>query len=423
MAISMAGLGSTMAGYQQGQRQIVTDDEVARKTQRDQWQFDQDKRAQEARAREDAVLNGEPGLGSATPKVQTNGARLADSVIGLFGAKSTAENTQSQPTADGLNSIPSYATQTAASQPSTPASPISYSKLMQQRVNDYAAKNPNDIKGITSMQAKVDSFAQGEVAKKQTEFMTYGNEAIRKLVAFNDVSGVQELMTKHWPDGKQYRFQANKDGSYDVAEVGGTRTKHFSNMDELGRTITNVLSPAQYQAAHAEAQKTGLVEGAKLPAKVAEEEAKARAKAEGDIKTAQQTGVVDKNKADATQSRAAAGLSSASAGEKNFDTGQKSALAKVNAQIAAIDEVAEPSRYKELLKQRASLEPRQVNVGGLHTTLGENDSGMKVPIITDPVTGKVYQGGNVIYDRGGDSATHKQTPPPAVRPPKGFNPL
>lgn len=406
MAISMAGLASTMQGSQQADRQRQVDEVNTRKDQRDQWQFEQDKKAQEARSREDAVLNGEPGLSAATPKAPA--------------ATDQAAPVTQQPSASmGASTL-------ALAQPSAqaaPTPPISYSKQMQQRVNDYAAKNPNDIKGITSMQAKVDSFAQGEVAKKQNEFLTYGNDAIRKLVAFNDVSGVQELMTKHWPDGKQYQFQANKDGSYDVAEVGGTRTKHFSNMDELGRTITNVLSPAQYQAAHARAQETGLVEGAKLPAKVAEEEAKARAKAEGDIKTAQQTGVVDKNKADATQSRAAAGLSSASAGEKNFDTGQKSALAKVNAQIAATDEVAEPSKYKELLKQRASLEPRQVNVGGLHTTLGENDNGMKVPIITDPVTGRVYQGGNVIYDRSGGSAIPKQTPPPAAGLPSGFKPL
>jgi len=406
MAISMAGLASTMQGYQQADRQRASDEANTRKDRRDQWQFEQEKKAQEARTREDAVLNGEPGLSAVTPKVPA--------------ATDQAAPVTQQPSASMGASTPALAQPSAQA---APTSPISYSKQMQQRVNDYAAKNPNDIKGITSMQAKVDSFAQGETAKKQNEFLAYGNDAIRKLVAFNDVSGVQELMTKHWPDGKQYQFQANKDGSYDVAEVGGTRTKHFSNMDELGRTITNVLSPAQYQAAHAKAQETGLVEGAKLPAKVAEEEAKARAKAKGDIETAQQTGVVDKNKADATQSRAAAGLSSASAGEKNFDTGQKSALAKVNAQIAATDEVAEPSKYKELLKQRASLEPRQVNVGGLHTTLGENDSGMKVPIITDPVTGKVYQGGNVIYDRSSGSATPKQTPLPAAGLPSGFKPL
>lgn len=47
MEFSMAGLASTMAGAQQADRQRASDEANVRKDQRDQWQFEQDKKAQE----------------------------------------------------------------------------------------------------------------------------------------------------------------------------------------------------------------------------------------------------------------------------------------------------------------------------------------------------------------------------------------
>lgn len=415
MAISMAGLGSAMAGYNQGVSRIAAEDAVNRKAHTDQLQLDQLNRQEALRARVDPVINGEPGLGEATPAPQTNGSRLKDSVMGLFSASPASATEQPAP--------PPPVSSMGASTPSLakPAQSVSTAQLMQQRVNDYAAKNPNDIQGINAMQAKVYDAAQNELVKKQNVFLAQGNDAMRKLIAFNDVSGVQDLMSNHWPDGKQYQFQANKDGSYDVAEVGGNRTKHFNNMDELGRTITNVLNPAQYQAAHAKAQEAGLTESAKLPAQQALEVTKAGAKADGEIAVGNATGVTEKNKGDAARFYGVANKDNAEAGDKTFDTAQKRALAEAKAQLDAVDKVAEPSKYKELQKRVARLEPRQVNQGGLHTSIGENDSGMKVPIITDPVTGKVYQGGNVIYDRSIGSVS--PAPTPAAGLPSGFKPL
>lgn len=457
MAISLAGLASANLGALQAQRQRVTDEQANRKAQEDQLQLDQLNRQEALRQRVDPVINGTPGLGDANPATQTNGSRLADSEMGLFSASPSPQPASQQPvpsmgaSTPGLvqqaqqpatqqpaasmgASTPSLAQPVAASgaagisasQPAAqtqPAPSPSISGLMQQRVNAYAKANPNDIQGINAMQAKVYDAAQNEVAKKQNVFLAQGNEALRKLIAFNDVSGVQDLMSNHWPDGKQYQFQANKDGSYDVAEVGGNRAQHFNNMDELGRAITNVLNPMQYQAAHAKAQESGLTESAKLPAQQALEVTKAGAKADGDIAVGNATGVTDKNKGDAARFYGMGNLYNARADGDTFDTAQKRALAEAKAQLDAVDQVAEPSKYKELQKKVERLTPTQVNQGGLHTSIGENDSGMKVPIITDPVTGKVYQGGNVIYDRSLGFVPPTQTPPAAATLPSGFKPL
>lgn len=429
MAFSMAGLASTMQGYDQAARQRKVDEQASRNAQRDERKFEQEQKAADEQSRTEAILRGEEQGGSAAP--QTNGSRIVDSVKGLFGvAPSAPESQPLPPNTDATKGQPGLA-QTAPQS----AVPLPYYKQAQARLDAYAMKNPNDVNAIQAAQAKIDILAKSDADRLHAQFIKHGEGALQKFIASGgmNTSALDEVTTQHFPDGHTYSTARNSDGTYTVTQTDTGMKGKPMTFDEIGQKFSSLLHPDSYMSAHIKAQEAGLIEGAKLPSQIGLKNVESKnkiseqdAKQKGETQHARDTGVVAKNAADVNQSNASAGLSSASAGEKNFDVSQKRELAKVNAEIAKVDEVAEPSRYKELLKKQKSLEPRQTNVGGLHTTIGEKDNGDKVPIITDPVTGKVYQGGNVIYDRSGNSTNPGAAPalPKGVpAAPKGFKPL
>lgn len=434
MAFSMAGLASTMQGYDQANRQRQVDAQAARNAQRDERKFEQEQKAADEQSRTEAILKGEEqsGLSSATAGPATNGSRIVDAVKGLFGAAPVQQEAQ-QPTLNPTQQPDMPKGQSGLAQ--TAPVPLPYHKQAQARLDAYAAKNPNDVNAIQAAQAKIDILAKSDADRSHTQFVKYGEGALQKFIASGgmNTSALDEVTTKHFPDGHTYATARNDDGTYTVTQTDTGMKGKPMTFDEIGQKFSSLLHPDSYMSAHIKAQEAGLIEGAKLPSQIGLKNVESKnkiseqdAKQKGETQHARDTGVVAKNAADVNQSNASAGLSSASAGEKNFDVSQKRELAKVNAEIAKVDEVAEPSRYKELLKKQKSLEPRQTNVGGLHTTIGEKDNGDKVPIITDPVTGKVYQGGNVIYDRSGNSTNPGAAPalPKGVpAAPKGFKPL
>ena len=99
MAFSMAGLASTMQGADMATRQRQADTIAANNAQRDQWKFDQEKKAADEQSRSDTILKGEDqgGLSSTTAKPATNGSRIVDSVKGLFGATPSEPEVQPSP--------------------------------------------------------------------------------------------------------------------------------------------------------------------------------------------------------------------------------------------------------------------------------------------------------------------------------------
>lgn len=434
MAFSMAGLASTMQGADTADRQRQADIAAAHNAQREEWKFKQEQQAADEQSRTDAILKGEDqgGLSSATASQATNGSRIVDAVKGLF--SSSPVQPEAQPTT--LNPVQQPEAQRGqAGLAQTAPAPLPYHKQAQARLDAYALKNPNDINAIRAAQAKIDIIAKSDSDRSHAQFMKNGESALQKFIASGgmNTSALDEVTTKHFPDGHTYATARNDDGTYTVTQTDTGKTGKPMSFDEIGQKFSNLLHPDVYMGAHAKAQEAGLTEGAKLPSQQALETTKGdqnrkteTVKTDNKIREEKDTGQVGLRTAQANSANASAGLSSASAGEKNFDTKQKRELAKVREDLATVDEVKEPSRYAALLKKQKSLEPRQTNIGGLHTTIGESDNGGKVPIITDPVTGKVYQGGNVIYDRSGNAPTPSASPvfpQGAPTAPKGFKPL
>lgn len=379
MAFSMAGLASTMQGYDQADRQRKVDAQTANNAQRDQWKFDQEKTAADEQSRTAAILRGEDtaGLGSATAKVQTNGGGIVDSIKGLFGASPAQPEQQSAPSSaqqpTGLSSV-------APAQQAAPALP--YYKQAQARLDAYAAKNPNDVNTIQAAQAKIDILAKGDTDRSHATFVKHGENAVQQFIASGgmNTAALDEVTSKHFPDGHTYATARNKDGTYTVTQTDTGQVGQPMTFDQIGQRFSSLLHPDVYMGAHAKAQEAGLIEGAKLPSQIGLKNVESKnkiteqdAKLKGETQQSRETGVVAKNAADVNQSNASAGLSSASAGEKRFDTEQKRAVAKLTEEIIKIDETVEPSRYKELVKKRDLLlstkpqkdaEPKVVAEGG-----------------------------------------------------------
>lgn len=299
MSFSMAGLASTAQGYQQGMRQISADDMQARKDQRDQYQFDQEKRVQAEKAHVDSIMKGDgAGLSTAT-EPKKSGSGFMDSIYGLFGAKPKEESfTTSAGLADATQgkSPALVGQQIPANEMPKPAEKIPYYRQAQARLDAYAEKNPHDTGAILAAQAQIDTLKKGDADKAHAEFLKRGESAIQRLIASggSDVSGVRDVMSNHWPDGKSYDLRRTKDGGYDVMDGNGEVIKHHDSIDGLGTAFANLLHPDVYMAQHAKAQETGLIEGAKLPSQIALDNAKTN----GEIKKADKTGVTAQRKAE-----------------------------------------------------------------------------------------------------------------------------
>lgn len=283
MAISMAGLASTMQGYQQADRQRQVDEVNTRKDQRDQWQFEQDKQVQEARAREDAVLNGEPGLSAVTPKAPA-------------AASDQAAPVTQQPSAGIGAATPALAQPSAQA---APASPISYSKQMQQRVNDYAAKNPNDIKGITSMQDRIEK-------QRFSERSLLANKAHQEISLGLNPKSLVELYNEHVHDGRNASEIRYVDGNTLAVkfEDGAIETRPM-------KMTMDFLMQVQKPESMADIHLKKLEEQAKADGALPSQQALDNTKTDNKIKEATATGQIRKNDADAANSRSQAGLHAA----------------------------------------------------------------------------------------------------------------
>lgn len=385
MAFSMAGLASTMQGYDQADRQRQVDAQAANNAQRDQRKFDQEKTAADEQSRTAAILRGEDpaGLGSATAKVQTNGGGIVDSIKGLFSASPAKTEAPASSEFTGVG-VPIQPQQPATGQaPATPpAAPLPYHKQAQARLDAYAAKNPNDVNTIQAAQAKIDILAKGDADRSHATFIKHGENAVQQFIASGgmNTAALDEVTSKHFPDGHTYATARNKDGTYTVTQTDTGQVGQPMTFDQIGQRFSSLLHPDVYMGAHAKAQESGLIEGAKLPSQIGLKNVESKnkiteqdAKLKGETQQAIETGVVAKNAADVNQSNASAGLSSASATDKRFDTDQKRAIAKLTEEIIKIDETVEPSRYKELVKKRDLLlstkpqkdaEPKVVAEGG-----------------------------------------------------------
>jgi hypothetical protein len=432
MAFSMAGLASTMQGADMAARQQEADTLAKNNAQRDQWKFDQEKRAADEQSRSDSILRGEDQGGLSSAKPATNGSKIMDSIKGLFSAAPAAPEVQPSPlnpaqqleATKGQSGLPQGAGMADVA-PKVPTAPLPYYKQAQARLDAYAQKNPNDMNAINAAQAKIDLLAKGDTDRAHAQFIQHGEDALQKFIASGgmNTSALDEVSSKHFPDGHTYATARNDDGSYTVTQTDtGMKGKPMS-FDELGQRFTNLLHPDSYMSAHIKAQEAGLTEGAKLPSQQAIETTKGdqarkteNNKIDGEIRKDGATGQTGLRTAQGNQANAAASEHSASANGKNFDNGQKVALDKAKAELDSVNPQAEPSRYKQLQQKVARLTPAQANAGGLHTSISETDDGKKVPIITDPMTGQVFQGGNVIYQRGG-VANQNQSPnqPPAPK--------
>ena len=444
MAFSMAGLASTMQGVDMAARQQEADALAKNNAQRDQWKFDQEKKAADERSRTDAILQGEDqgGLSSTAAKPTTNGSRIVDSVKGLFGATPSEPEAQPSPlnpaqqleATKGQPGLPQGLGMADVS-PKTPSAPLPYYKLAQARLDAYALKNPNDVNAINAAQAKIDILSKSDIDRAHAQFIQHGEGALQKFIASGGIntSALDEVSSKHFPDGHTYATARNEDGTYTVTQTDtGIEGKPMS-FDEIGHKFSSLLHPDSYVSAHLKAQEVGMTEGAKLPSKQVLETTKGdqarkteNNKTDGEIRKDKETGQVGLRAAQANSANASAAENSASAGGKKFDNQQKADLAKAKAELDAVNQQDEPSKYKQLQQKVARLTPVQTNAGGLHTSISEDGDGKKVPIITDPMTGKVYQGGNLIYQRGdglGSAEPQPALPKNAPQVPTGFKPL
>ena len=430
MAFSMAGLASTMQGADMATRQRQADTIAANNAARDQLKFDQEKKASDEQSRSDDIINGkvQSGLSSAPAKTATNGSRIIDSVKGLFGISAPEPEAQPSPLnpAQQLEATKGQSGLAQTAPEAVAASvPQLQHKLAQDRLNAYAAKNPNDINTINATQAKIDSMAKLHrtgLAQRAYEDLSIGRNP----------SALTDLYNEHIHDGKtasEARYVDEKTVAFKMSD-GTIIQKPMEN-------IKDFLLQLQKPGSAADAYLQKLTEQAKaegkLPSELSLETTKGdqtrkteNNKIDGEIRKDKETGQVGLRTAQANSANASAAENSASAGGKKFDNQQKADLAKAKAELDAVNQQAEPSKYKQLQQKVARLTPVQTNAGGLHTSISETEDGKKVPIITDPMTGKVYQGGNLIYQRGdglGSAAPQPALPKNAPQVPTGFKPL
>lgn len=456
MGLSMAGLASTMQGYQQGTRQAQIDEQVARNAQRDQWKFEQEQKAADEAKRIADYENG-TSANSATAKVKQNaegqaqspglGSTIMQKVGGLFSgsqpsgaqAQAPADSGVRAPVAD-RSFLPDQSPATLESAQAGLGRAMKVSERLNFSREKYMKDNPNDTKGLEYWNKRVADAKAAEDASDHAAYQKKGEGALKRFIASGgiDTGALDEFVTQHFPDGQARKTERTTDGKYIITRQSDGAKSLPMTMDEYGQAFVNIMQPSTYQTAMAKAQEAGAKSNAELPAK--KEEATHKGEVDKGVNTSKANDEAvnyslrtledvkkSKETGQTAQNFSSAGNSSAEAEGKRLANKNARALSDVNAELAKVDEAAEPSRYKELMKKKASLEPRITNQGGLHTTIGEDGNGNKVPIITDPVTGNVYQGGNVIYQRG-------QTTPPApapaakpkqfaVAPPAGFNPL
>jgi hypothetical protein len=363
MAISMAGLASAMQGYNQGLARINTEEAAQREADLSKIKYDQAILDQKNKTDVDGIFGDGAGLGSATAKAETNGQRLMNSAMGLFSAKNTGDApTSPQPASGGLNSKLTPATQqpgqsispqalpqmaapapnitmespavplagidgkpvpagsqtdaikvaapdkavSPAAQSEQPYKPIfSHAPQMQAKLDAWAALPENTGKDAMYRQAqeRIDAIAKIEQSKAHQERMNIGENGLRQLFLANDVSGINKLMQRDMPSGKNYVLKNDLEGSGYTIYDGDKPVNKFADRDALGKAVSMRLHPELYQSASAEAQKAGMVESAKLPSTIEQETVKARVKGEAETKTATDTHVVEKNIADASKSR------------------------------------------------------------------------------------------------------------------------
>lgn len=332
MAISMAGLASAMQGYNQGLARINTEEAAQREAGLSKIKYDQAITDQQNKTGVDGIFGDGAGLGSATAKAETNGQRLINSAMGLFSAKNTGDApTSPQPASGGLNSkltpatqqpgqsispqeLPQTATPPFAApdqavapvaQSEQPYKPIySHAPKMQAKLDAWAALPENTGKDAMYRQAqdRIDAIAKIEQSKAHQERMNIGENGLRQLFLANDVSGINKLMQRDMPAGKNYILKNDPEGDGYTVYDGDKPVNKFANKNDLGKAVSMRLHPELYQAASAKAQEAGMTEEAKLPSELAKDTNKARTTGEANTKTAIDTYVVEKNKADAGRS-------------------------------------------------------------------------------------------------------------------------
>ncbi|MDP1593939.1 MAG: hypothetical protein Q8L80_06835 [Gallionella sp.] len=276
MAFSMAGLASTMQGHDQAIREMNKDAEAVQNTALNKIKYDQAVR-DDAMNKQREGYGEEPssgGLGSATAKAQTNGARLMDSVLELFSGKKPGDTAAPQPAAGGIGSVPSYGASAPANQPAQSAAlpqtpspalagtpgfsgvgvPIQpkqqsakpkvatpYSDLRRQRAEAYIKAHPNDAKGYAGMIAEADSLHKLENDHRVQVFNEKHAEAARLGAKSRDVKYFVKNYNEDLPNGDQVDAVLNPDGSYSI--VGLVDRKERENLDK-----TNPLGLKGFEA-------------------------------------------------------------------------------------------------------------------------------------------------------------------------------
>lgn len=382
MAISMAGLASAMQGYNQGLARINTEEAAQREAGLSKIKYDQAITDQQNKTGVDGIFGEGAGLGSATAKAETNGSRLMDSMRGLFSAKNPGDTPAvPQPASGGLKSKLTPATQQpgqtispqalpqmaapapnitmgspavplaaidgkpvpAGSQTATPpfAAPdqaaasvaqseqpykpiYSHAPQMQAKLDAWAALPENTGKDAMYRQAqdRIDAVAKIEQSKAHQERMNIGENGLRQLFLTNDVSGINKLMQRDMPAGKNYILKNDPEGDGYTTYDGDKPVHKFANQSDLGKEVSMRLHPELYQSASAKAQEAGMTEEAKLPSELAKDTNKAKTTGEANTKTAIDTGMVEKNKAEAARSTQQGNYYQAEAGSIVAGTGR-----------------------------------------------------------------------------------------------------
>lgn len=392
MAFSMAGLASTMQGVDIAERQQQADALAANNAKREEVKFKQEQQAAATQAASDAIVLGKEagGLGSATAKAQTTGQRLMNSVLGLFSSQKSGDTAAQQPASAGINAVPSYGAPTQQTEQSvTPAqadttaagnsaaaSPAATAlpehRQAKARLDAYALKNPNDLNVIQAAQEKIDGMAikhRTGLAQRAYEDISLGRNPV----------ALTELYNEHVHDGKtaeEIRYVDENTVAIKLSD-GTIFQRPMANIKDF---LLQLQKPGSSADLHLQKLTEQSKAEGKLPSELTIEGAKGdqkrkteTVKTDNKIREEKDTGQVGLRTAQTNSANASAGLSSASAGEKNFDTNQKRALAKLTEEINKVDEVKEPSRYKALMKQRDLLlstkpqkdaEPKVVAEGG-----------------------------------------------------------
>lgn len=264
MAFSMAGLASTMQGVDMAARQQEAEAEAKQNAALNKIKYDRAVR-DDAMNKQREGYGDDPnseGLGSATAKAQTNGARLMDSVLGLFGAKTPGAATAPQPAAVGMNAVPSYGAAAPANQPAQstalpkaampaigapeftgvgapiqPQQPAAepkvatpFSDLRRQRAEAYIKAHPNDAKGYAGMIAEADSLYKLESDHRVQVFNKKHSDAARNAAKTRDAKYFVENYNEDLPNGDKVDHVINPDGSYSI--IGKDDRKERVNVDK-----------------------------------------------------------------------------------------------------------------------------------------------------------------------------------------------